>query len=209
MYLPNQPSSRCLWKCRLLCWGPNLTFTSVPLPTRTVYMLPYNFRRRTVFACSLFLIHEVIYLHCQVQYCQSASPKDRGYVAHAGEWAVRRVLAGSTVCRRISFNVRWPYCTALNWKQHVHPQMSAFWSHAEHMWCSSSHRSRLFDLLSMCCGYMEAGVFWALFLTPYKTHSFVLACHGLKLTWYARWNVSYIRWILFLKPCGKESIKKC
>lgn len=60
--------------------------------------------------------------------------------------AVRRVLAGSTVCRRISRNVRWPYCTALNWKQHVHPQMSAFWSHAEHMWWSSSRRSRLFDL---------------------------------------------------------------
>lgn len=167
MYLPNQPTSRHLWKCRLAWWGPNLSFTFT------------NFRHRTVFARSLFIIHEVIYLHRQVPYCQSTSPKDRGYVAHAGKWAVRHVLAGSTVCRRISCNVRWPYCTVLNWKQHVHPQMSAFWSHAEHMWCSSSHRSRLFDLLSMWCGYMEARVFWALFL-PYALQNIQLC---VSLSW--------------------------
>lgn len=85
------------------------------------------------------------------------------------------------VCRRISCNVRWPYCTALNWKQHVHPQMSAFRSHAEHVWCSSSHRSRLFDLLSVWCGYMEARVFWALFL-PYALQNAQL-CVSLSWTW--------------------------
>lgn len=205
MYLPNQPTSRHLWKCRLLWWGPNLTFTSVPPPTRTVYMLPCNFRHRTVFACSLFIIHEVIYLHHQVPYCQSAPPKDRGYVAHAGERAVRRVLAGSTVCRRISCNVRWPYCTALNWKQHKCQLFGAMLSICDALQ-AIGHGSLIFWACGVDTWRQEfSGPYSS--IMPYRTHSFVLACHGLKLTWHARWSASHIRWILFLNPCREESIE--